>query len=157
MAKDNGDGRSKRLQNALEEGWEYGHIYKRTVKRRKDGKEFLCTMKPTKQGFVDQDGKTWDAPTALTTHFMNKKVGVEGRRPAKAFFAADGKTPKAKKINTRPGEKKSKPAAKPKAAAKAAVKPAPAAKKPAAKAAPAKAPAAKATQAPPPEPPSLEI
>ena len=137
----NGETISGRKARSLADGWELGKIYRKTVKRRRDGKLFTCTMQVLKNGFKDQDGKIWDSPTALTTAFMNKKVGVKGRRPAKAFFAD---APKARSIQTRPDCNKSKkPAAKP------------AAKRPAAKAAPAKAAPAKAEPAkaaPKPEP-----
>lgn len=150
--KKNGEKPTGRRDRSLADGWETGKTYKKVVKRRKDGKQFTCTMLVMKGGFKDQDGKMWDSPTALTTHFMNKRVGVSGRRPAKAFFA---EAPKAKSIETRPdckgnGSTKKKPAKKApaKAASKPAAKPTTAPKKTESKAPAAKAEASASTAKP---------
>jgi hypothetical protein len=159
MAKQEKSERAKRTENALEDGrWVMGKVYRRTVKVRKGknaGKSIECTMKVVKDGFFDQDEKTWPTPTALTTGFVLKHCGAaEGtRRPASTFFGVD--IPKSKKVQTRAAAKpkvaKPKKAAKPKAAAKPAPK---AAAKPAAKAA---APAAKPAETKAGGPPTLSI
>lgn len=98
-AKPKADAPNKRLENAKSDGWVMGKIYKRDW-TTKGGKVKTCTMKMTKEGFVDHNGKVWSTPTALVTTFVVKECGAaEGtRRPAKAFFPD---APAAKKVATR--------------------------------------------------------
>lgn len=138
-----------RVERSLARGeWEMGKLYKQTVKRRSDGKEFECKMLVTKSGFKDQEGKTWSSPTALTVNFAVKVVGqAKGtRRTAANFFGIDiPKKLQNENLGPGKGKGKEKKPAKTKVAPKAAAKPK---AKAAAKKAPAKAPAKPAAKAP---------